>query len=113
MSQSPFDLDAVRRNWARAIAAPPTSVPARLATVETPRNVPADVQALVLRIQDLAMQRFPGRTATLEPFFKEAARLAHQLAHPDSASKEDPAAQLLTLLNDLEELFDAFTTLRR
>lgn len=113
MSKLPFDMEAVRRKWARSIAPPPTPGPARLVTVETPRNVPADVRVLVQRIQELATKEFPERTSTLEPFFVEAARLVEQLDHPDPKSKDDPAKQLSTLLNDMEELFDAFTLIRR
>lgn len=113
MSKPQFDMEAIRRNWARAIAPPPTGGPARLSTVETPRNVPADVRTLVHRIRELATKEFPERTSTLEPFFVEAARLVELLDHPDPTSKDDPAKQLSILLNDMEELFDAFMLIRR
>jgi hypothetical protein len=114
MAQSPFDLEAIRRNWARTIAPPKGRIPQRLATVEAPRNVPADVRDLVVRIRDLTLQRFPHREETLAPFFVELMRLADRLAEPDAAdSKENPAEQMSTLLAELEDLLDAFATLKR
>lgn len=114
MGQSPFDLEAIRRNWARTIAPPPGRIPSRLVTVEVPRDVPAEVRGLVVRIRELALQRFPQRQATLEPFFAELARLAERLADPDAAaSKENPAEQMATLLCELEDLLDAFAIIKR
>lgn len=114
MGQSPFDLEAIRRNWARTIAPTTGRIPQRLVTVETPRDVPAEVRQLVGRIRDLAQQRFPQREATLEPFFLELARLAERLAEPDDpGSKEKPAEQMAALLCELEDLLDAFATIKR
>jgi len=76
MAQSPFDLEAIRRNWARTIAPSKGHIPPRLATVETPRDVPAEVRQLVERIHDLARQQFPPREAAIEPFFLQIARHA-------------------------------------
>lgn len=114
MGQSPFDLEAIRRNWARTIAPATGHIPSRLATVEVPRDVPAEVRQLVGRINDLARQQFPQREATLEPFFVELTRLAERLAEPDDpAVKEKPADQMIAILCELEDLLDAFATIKR
>jgi hypothetical protein len=114
MGQSPFDLEAIRRNWARTIAPNTGRIPQRLATVEAPRDVPADVRQLVARIRDLAQRQFPERQATLEPFFLELARLAERLGEPDDPSaKEKPAEQMAALLCEMEDLLDAFATIKR
>jgi hypothetical protein len=114
MGQSPFDLEAIRRNWARTIAPPKGRIPQRLATVEAPRDVPAEVRDLVVRIRDLAERQYPQRQATLEPFFVELTRLADRLAEPDAAdSKDKPAEQMAALLCEMEDLLDAFATIKR
>ena len=114
MGQSPFDIEAIRRNWARTIAPPTGTIPRRLSTVDVPRDVPAEVRDLVVRIRDLTVQRFPHREATLEPFFVELSRLADCLAEPDAASsKEKPAEQMAALLCELEDLLDAFAIIKR
>jgi hypothetical protein len=114
MAQSPFDLEAIRRNWARAIAPPKGGISQRLATVEVPRDVPLEVRDLVARIRDLTTQRFPDRESTLAPFFVELSRLADRLAEPDAASsKEKPAEQMDALLCEMEDLLDAFAIIKR
>ncbi|MBK9265496.1 MAG: hypothetical protein IPM54_37630 [Polyangiaceae bacterium] len=113
MAQSPFDLEAIRRNWARTIAPPKGRVPPRLSTVEVPRDVPAEVRQLVVRIRDLTLQRFPHREETLAPFFVELQRLADRLADSDGKSKENPAEHMSALLSELEDLLDAFAILKR
>jgi hypothetical protein len=129
MTRDPFDLEKVRRNWARAVAPrPEDAAPERFAHVKPPPDLRPEARALLERIRRLALLRFAEREGALTPFLDDASmRLEHLSPDPPPAggapdeaagpgAAEDPGAtrdELQKVLYDLEDLFEVFAEIGR
>lgn len=105
----PYDLDRVRRNWARAEEPEPLPLAPKAVRVRAPVDVIAEATTLLAKVRALGLAAHPRHREALLPFLDRAdALLAAQKEKPDEAAR----AELLTVLVDLEDLFEVFDTTR-
>ncbi len=123
--REPFDLDAVKRNWERAVA-PDSSSSARFTRVRAPQNPFPIAREILTRARARALADFAPHAAVLETFFTQAKDLvdrleAHTKAGADSkappkvpdAEGDALRAELESAFVDLEDLFEVFAGIGR
>jgi hypothetical protein len=103
-----FDLDKLRRNWSRAEDPLPLPPAAKTGGVRAPVDIPAEAAELVARVKELGLGAHPDRASALVPFFDRAERAAERLASEDASARAEARAELLSVIVDLEDLFDVF-----
>jgi hypothetical protein len=108
-----FDLDKLRRNWSRAEDPPGLSPAAKTGRIRAPVDVPGEAAELVRRVKELGLTAHPDRTAALVPFLDRAERAALRLAAEAPEARAEARAELLSVIADLEDLFDVFSWPRR
>lgn len=108
-----FDLDKLRRNWARAEEPPGLPPAVKTGRVRAPVDVPAEAAQLVLRARTLGLAAHPDRKAALVPFFDRAEGLVAALGGEDADARSAAREELLAVLVDLEDLFEVFGFIQR
>jgi hypothetical protein len=115
VSHDPFDLERLRKNWARAAEPEPARPLAR----RTPLTEDPYVEAreLLRRVRVLGLggeaATQGGRRAALEPFVARAEALVEAMADAHAGPTQQMREELLGVLVDLEDLFDVFEMRRR
>jgi hypothetical protein len=121
---SHFDLEAVRKNWQRAITPDDSGIPPKVASVETPMDPFVVARANVARSKTLARQMLPSRFETMEPFFSRVEQILDRMEASANAADvaektepaDDPAAlreELDLALHDIEDLLEVFLGIGR
>jgi len=117
LAARPFDLERIRKNWARSTLPPKNEIPARFVAVKAPLDAIAEARSVLERVEGLALVKFPEREPTIKAFFEDASRsleaMAAQAPDAGAAKKEDPRTRFLSSIQELEELLDVFSTIKR
>lgn len=108
-----FDLAKLRRNWSRAEDAPGLAPAAKTGGVRAPVDVPAEAAKLVARVRELGLSAHPDRRTALVPFLDRAEQAAARLASEEPDVRAEARTELLSVVADLEDLFDVFGWPRR
>ena len=123
MPRDHFDLDAVKKNWDRAVAPEGPDRPAeRFGSVRPPRDPYPVARELLARARARAFADFEAHAPVLASFFDQASVLLERMdawtkaAERSEAKPEEMAAmrkELESAIVDLEDLFEVFAGIGR